>query len=360
MTLSPDDPPGTLIEAVRYEIGLRRLSENTEKAYVRWVQRYVRFHDLQHPCAHGASEVRDFLAWLATEEMVSASTQNQARAAVLFLFHNVLKTRAPWVREIERAKGAERLPVVLSEDEAERVLDELEGGPGVAALLMYGSGLRLQETVRLRIKDIDVDGGTIHVYDGKGKKDRRTMLPERVVEPLREHLGRVVKLFRDDCRQRDFRLVLPDAMSVKSPRAARDWRWCWAFPSKNLLMLDDPPGMTRMHVHPSWIQRLMAVASRASGISKRASCHSLRHAFATHSYESGCDIRTVQELLGHADVNTTMRYVHVLNRGVRGVRSPADRNRRGRGKGLRGGDRREGNRGEGDRREGDRWEDGEE
>jgi integron integrase len=289
-----------------------------------WARRFVRFHAGRHPEHLGVAEVRAFLNDLAVVRGVSASTQNQARAALLFMYREAMSIHLPWMTGIERARGAQRLPVVMTRDEVQRVLAQLNGRVRLMSLLMYGGGLRLMEVVTLRVQDVDVASRTILVRDGKGAKDRRTMLAESAVEPLREHVERVKKLARTDFARRRFVNELPDAYGTKNPGALRDFRWCWLFPSRRVTDIGSPAQSVRRHVHETVLQRAVSRAVRLSGISKRASCHTFRHSFATHLLEANYDIRTIQELLGHEDVSTTMIYTHVLNRGGRGVRSPAD------------------------------------
>lgn len=289
-----------------------------------WVKRFARFHGLRPPHLLGPTEIRSFLSDLAVTHKVSASTQNQARAALVFLYRDVLAQDVPWLANVERAKRPHRIPVVLTRAEVTLVLDGLSGRVQLMALLMYGGGLRLMEVVALRVKDIDLASRTIAIRDGKGAKDRLTMLPESAIAPLREHLERVQRLWKRDYRQREFVNQLPGAFGDKDPGALRDFRWCWMFPARSIKVEPRSKRITRPHVHPTVLQRAVSKAVHASGITKRASCHTFRHSFATHLLEANYDIRTIQELMGHSDVSTTMIYTHVLNRGGRGVRSPAD------------------------------------
>ena len=289
-----------------------------------WAKRYVRFHEMQHPARLGLLDVRAFLTYLAADRNVSASTQNQARAALQFMYREVLQSGFSWMEGVERAKRPHRVPVVLSRAEVRTVIDGLSGSVRLIALLLYGGGLRLSGALNLRVKDLDFDHRSLVVRDGKGAKDRLTIMPEVVIEPLRAHLVKVEALWRRDLRRRDFALVLPHAFARKSASAEREWRWYWAFPSRRLLVKDVGVGVHRVHAHATVVQRAVARAVSVAGLAKRATCHTFRHSFATHLLEDGYDIRTIQELLGHADVATTMIYTHVLNRGGRGVRSPAD------------------------------------
>ena len=318
------DRPLTLIGQYRRVIRLRHYSPRTEGAYVSWVRRFVRFHGMRHPRSLTPTHVRAFLSHLSTGLSVSASTQNQALAALLFLYRDVLRMRLPWLDGIERAKRPARLPSVLTREEAWRVIDGLPGRARLLAILMYGSGLRLTEAVSLRVKDVDVKSRSVTVRSGKGGKDRVTVLPERLVEPMLEQLNHARRCWHEDLADPRFAIELPDALSRKVPSAARQLPWYWVFPATRLYH-DPRTGSTRRHhLHPTGVQRSVATATRAASIQKRVTCHTFRHSFATHLLEAGYDIRTIQELMGHSDVSTTMIYTHVLNRGGRGVRSPAD------------------------------------
>ena len=321
---APEAGKLTLISRLRRETALRHYSPRTEDAYAMWVKRYVRFHGLKHPEDLGVVAIRGFLTDLATVRGVSASTQNQARAALVFLYRHVLQQDIPWIAGVERAKRPERLPVVLTKPEARLVLDAMSGAPRLMATLMYGSGLRVSEAVQLRVKDIDLASRSIVVREGKGMKDRVTMLPVSVIEELREHLARVERLWRRDTASPGFTNDLPGVYGVKNPGALRDLRWTWVFPATRTYVDTKTGRVGRSHRHVTVVQRAVADAVHASGIKKRASCHTFRHSFATHLLEANYDLRTIQELMGHADVSTTMIYTHVLNRGGRGVQSPAD------------------------------------
>ena len=314
-----------LLDRLRRVLRTRHYSARTETAYVAWVRRYVRFHGLTHPAALGERDVEAFLSHLAVTHRVAPSTQNQALAALLFLYRDVLALPIAVPEHTVRAKAHPRLPVVLSRDEVREVLGRLRGTPALVALLLYGSGLRLLECLTLRVKDVDVAGGEILVRAGKGGKDRRTVLPDSARAPLAAQLAITRRLHDRDLARGRGRVALPHALAAKLPAAAREWRWQWLFPARRAYADAATGERMRHHLHESAMQRAMALAVRASGIQKRATCHTLRHSFATHLLEDGYDIRTVQELLGHADVRTTMIYTHVLNRGGRGVRSPADR-----------------------------------
>jgi integron integrase len=319
-----DDRPLTLIGQMRRVLRLRHYSRRTEEAYVAWTRRFVRFHGMRHPRELEPAAVRAFLSDLAVRERVSASTQNQALAALLFLYREVLRVSLPWLEGIERAKRPARLPVVLTRGEVAQVLAGMSGSAKLVAILMYGSGLRLMEAVGLRVKDVDFESRSVTVRAGKGQKDRVTVLPERVVEPLREHLRGVERVWREDMRDPSFAVSLPFGFAVKAPSAARAFGWYWVFPASRTYVERATHARRRHHLHETVVQRQVALVARAARIHKRVTCHTFRHSFATHLLESGYDIRTIQELLGHSDVSTTMVYTHVVRRGGRGVRSPAD------------------------------------
>jgi integron integrase len=313
-----------LLDQVRAAIRQRHFSPRTEQAYVGWIRRYVLFHDKRHPAEMGEQEVARFLSSLATAGRVSASTQNQALSALLFLYGEVLGRRLDWLQNVARAKRPIRLPVVLTRQEVESILERLTGVPWLMASLLYGAGLRLMECARLRVKDIDFERNEITVRDGKGRKDRVTLLPQSLRGPLQEHLRRVRALHQKDLARGRGRVALPGALTLKYPNADREWGWQWVFPATRFYY-DRLTGLRhRHHLHESVLQRAVKDAARLAGLAKPASCHTLRHSFATHLLEGGYDIRTIQELLGHSDVSTTMIYTHVLNRGGRGVRSPLD------------------------------------
>ncbi len=309
---------------MRTALRARHYSRRTEQAYCLWVRRFIRFHGRRHPAQMGEPEVNAFLTSLATDEHVSASTQTQALSALLFLYRNVIHRDIGALHGLVRARKDRRLPVVLTRDEVQRVLDQLDGDLWLVASLLYGSGLRLMECLRLRIQDVDFSRGEVTVRDGKGGKDRVTMLPDASAAPLRRHLARVKELHARDLAAGWGRVRLPDAVDRKYPHAATDWRWQWVFPQRRRWRDPVTGEQGRHHVHETVVQRAVGEAVRRAGLTKRASCHTLRHSFATHLLEAGYDIRTIQELLGHKDVRTTMIYTHVLNRGGRGVRSPID------------------------------------
>lgn len=300
------------------------MSLRTEKAYLHWIRRYVDFHGRQSPQALGPAAIESFLTDLATRLHVAASTQNQALAAILFLYKQVLATDLPWLENIVRASKPRHLPVVLSRDEVRRVLAELRGTPWLVASLLYGGGLRLHEGLALRVKDVDIERCELVVRDGKGRKDRITTLPQSLRDPLLGHFARLREWFDNERRQSRPGVSVPFALAHKYPQAPTSWAWQYVFPSVSICSDPYSGRPVRHHAHPSSIQSAVARAVRKSGLLKPASCHTFRHCFATHLLESGYDIRTVQELLGHGDVKTTMIYTHVLNRGGRAVRSPLD------------------------------------
>jgi integron integrase len=317
--------PPRLLDQLRAALRMKHYSRRTEQAYARWVVRFIRFHGLRHPSGLGADEIRGFLSHLAVSGRVAASTQNQALAALLFLYRHVLGVDLPRIDDVVRAKRPARIPVVLTREEVSKVLAELSGTPRLVAGLLYGSGLRLLEALRLRVKDLDFEMHQITVRDGKGQKDRLSMLPLQLEPGLREHLDRVRERHRRDLRSGGGEVYLPFAFDRKNPGAARSWSWQYCFPARSLSTDPRSGAVRRHHLAESTIQHAMRGAVRAVGITKPATCHTLRHSFATHLLEDGYDIRTVQELLGHADVRTTMIYTHVLNRGGLAVRSPLDR-----------------------------------
>ncbi len=314
-----------LLDQVRGKIRLKHYSLRTEQAYLDWIKRFILHFDKRHPRDMGAREVEAFLTWLAVEGRVAASTQNQAKSALLFLYREVLETELPWLDNVERAKAPKRLPVVLTREEVSRLLSGLSGVHWLIASLLYGAGLRVMEGVRLRVKDVDFARGEILVRDGKGFKDRVTMLPAALANPLREQLARARAVHERDLAAGGGAVFLPYALARKYPNAAREWCWQYVFPTA-MLSVDPRDGERRRHhLQDQAVQRAIRQAVLDTGLTKPATPHTLRHSFATHLLEGGYDIRTVQELLGHADVATTMIYTHVLNRGGRGVVSPIDR-----------------------------------
>jgi integron integrase len=317
-------PPSAprLLDRLRQQVRLRHLSYRTEQAYVQWVKRYVRYHGLRHPEHMGAPEAEAFLNHLASERNVAASTQNQALAALLFLYNHVLDAPIGHMDGLVRARRPHRLPVVLSHEEVQALLHHLRGTYRLFASLLYGTGMRISGGLRLRVKDLDFDRRIITVRSGKGDRDRHTMLPDSLRPALERQVGRVRALHEEDLAAGGGRARLPHAYEQKHPGAALAFGWQFVFPSRKL-SVDPRTGRThRHHLSPSAVQRAVASAAREAGLTKRVSCHALRHSFATHLLEAGYDIRTVQELLGHQKVQTTQIYTHVLNRGGLGVRSP--------------------------------------
>jgi integron integrase len=321
----PQNKP-KLLDEVRDVIRRKHFSIRTEQTYVDWVRRFILFHNKRHPREMAETEITAFLTHLARDGRVAASTQNQALSALLFLYKEVLKQDIGWLQGVERAKRPSRLPVVLTRDEVHKIFAHLHGTYRLMAGLLYGSGLRLMECVRLRVKDMDFGYACIAVRDGKGAKDRVTMLPVNLAKPLERHLQKVKAQHEEDLEAGFGSVFLPDAIARKNPAAAKQWIWQYVFPSSRLST--DPrssvPVKQRHHVNETVLQDAVKTAVRASGISKPATCHTLRHSFATHLLENGYDIRTVQELLGHKDVSTTMVYTHVLNKPGIGVKSPLD------------------------------------
>ena len=315
----------SLLTAVRRASRVRHYSRRTDAAYVGWIKRFIRFCGMRHPRELGAADVTRFLTHLAVDGKVTASTQNQALSAIVFLYREVLGAPVGWLAALVRAKRSTRVPVVLTKHEVRRVLAQLKGRGvvGLIAGVLYGTGMRLLEALRLRVKDIDFAKNEIVVRGGKGDRDRVTMLPERLKGALLKHLAAVRVQHERDLEAGAGAVELPGALAAKYPNAGREWAWQWVFPATR--MYEAAGGeQRRHHLHETVMQRAFREAVRAAGLAKRASCHTLRHSFATHLLEAGYDIRTVQELLGHRSLNTTMIYTHVLNRGGLGVRSPAD------------------------------------
>ena len=322
--LPRDERKYSLVGMFRRQMRLRRMSPRTEEAYVAWVKRFVKFHGMRHPQTLGEAGVTVFLTHLAVEARVSASTQNQALAALLFLYRDVLRAPLPWLNGVVPARRPSRLPSVLTREEVRRVAAEVGGVPHLVVLLLYGAGLRLMEALTLRVKDLDLEQAMMTVRGGKGDKDRMTVLPRSAVAPLTAHLRQAAEQHRRDLRAGHGTVALPDALTRKIPGAQRAWAWQWVFPATRLYRDSVTGEIRRHHLHETVIQRAVIDAARRAAISKRVTCHTFRHSFATHLLEDGYDIRTIQELLGHRDVRTTMIYTHVLNRGGRAVNSPAD------------------------------------
>ncbi len=314
-----------LLDRVRSALRARHYSRRTEKAYVDWIRRFILFHGKRHPTDMGADEVTRFLSHLAVAGRVSASTQNQALAAILFLYGCVLEQKLPWLDDIVRAKRPVRLPIVLTREEVRALLAELSQPERLIAALLYGAGLRLLECLQLRVKDLDFARRQITVRSGKGNKDRATVLPSSLAAELRGHLDAGRRAHDDDKVHGGGWVLLPDALAAKFPNAGCEWIWQYVFPATRRFIERRTGRLHRHHLHESAVQKAVKIAALKAGLTKRVTCHTLRHSFATHLLEAGYDIRTVQELLGHADVSTTMIYTHVLNRGPAGVQSPADR-----------------------------------
>jgi len=317
-------PPG-LLAVAREKMRTRHLALRTEQAYLQWLRRYVAFHNRRHPRELGAPEIEQFLTHLAVHRKVGAAMQNQALQALLFLYRHVLQIELPWLDGVTRACQPKRLPVVLSRTEVRALLAQLQGTPWLVANLLYGSGLRLMEGLRLRVKDLALERGELIVREGKGGRDRVTMLPAALDVPMRAHLGRLRSWYEEERRQQQPGVSLPFALARKYPQAGTQWGWQYLFPGASLCR-DPYSGMpVRHHLHEKTVQRAVQQAVHRARITRPASCHTLRHCFATHLLEDGYDIRTVQELLGHSDLKTTMIYTHVMAKGVNGVRSPLDR-----------------------------------
>lgn len=314
-----------LLDRVRIAVRAKHYSLATERSYVQWVKRFILWSGKRHPATMGAAEVTAYLTHLSVDREVSSSTQNQALSALLFLYREVLDVQLPWLDNLVRAKPSKHLPAVLSQDEVRRLLAKTSGTPGLILTLLYGTGMRLMEAMRLRVKDVDIERRTITIREGKGSKDRTTMLPEQLVKPMREQLDARRKLHDIDLSRGMADVEMPHALERKFPNAGKQFAWQFVFPSPGYCTCPRTGVIRRHHLHEVNVQRAMRRALIAAGIDKRATVHTLRHSFATHLLESGSDIRTVQELLGHNDVSTTMIYTHVLNRGGRGTVSPLDR-----------------------------------
>jgi integron integrase len=316
--------PPKLLDQVRDKIRLKNYSIRTEQAYTDWIKRYNLFFGKRHPGEMGAPEVEQFLTHLAVNGRVSASTQNQARCALLFLYKEVLAVELPWLDNVEQAKAPKRLPVVLNREEVQAILSRLNGTNWLIASLLYGTGMRIMECLRLRVQDVDMKRREILIRDGKGFKDRVTMLPVSLVQPLEAHLRKVREVHQRDLSQGYGSVYMPYALERKYPHAANEWGWQYVFPAAKLSTDPRSGAVRRHHVQEQAIQRAVKQAARDADLIKAATPHTFRHSFATHLLEGGYDIRTVQELLGHTDVSTTMIYTHVLNKGGKGVTSPLD------------------------------------
>ena len=315
-----------LLDQVRDQIRTLHYSIRTEEAYISWIRDFILFHHKRHPADMGAPEVRAYLSHLAVERQVAASTQNQALSALLFLYREVLKQPPEWIEDVVRAKKSKRLPVIFTREEAQAVLARLDGTKWLMASLLYGAGLRLMECVRMRVKDVDFAQHQIVVRDGKGGKDRVTMLPLKLVEPLTRHLEKVKAWHLQDIEEGFGSVYLPYALARKYPQAEREWCWQYVFPATHRSIDPRTGDERRHHISETSLQKAVKQAIKVCRINKPGNCHTFRHSFATHLLEDGYDIRTIQELLGHSDISTTMIYTHVLNRSGRGVRSPLDGN----------------------------------
>jgi integron integrase len=313
-----------LIARMKSEIRRRGYSIRTEQTYISWATRYIGFHQGHDPADLDMSAISSFLEHLALARNVSSSTQNQALNALVFLYKQVLGQELGKLESFVRAKRPKRMPVALTPGEVRRLLDAMGGVFRLQAGLLYGAGMRLMECIRLRVQDVDFGYRQITVRNGKGMKDHDVPLPDSCIEPLQAHLASVKILFKQDIAEGHGEVFLPDALACKYPKAAAEWRWQYVFPSQRLSVDPRSKQVRRHHLHENGLQKAVKQAANAAGIEKRVSCHSLRHSFATHLLERGQDIRTVQELLGHADVSTTMIYTHVLNKGGAGVQSPLD------------------------------------
>jgi len=316
--------PTKLLDQVRERVRIKHYSYRTEQSYVQWIKRFILFHNKKHPKDLGEEEITQFLSHLAMQKNVAASTQNQALCAIVFLYKNVLNIDLGEFSKIQWAKRPKRLPVVFSKDEVKRILAEMSGVYKIMAALLYGSGLRLSECLRLRIKDIDFDYQQITVRSGKGDKDRTTVLPESFMDDLKKHIAGVVKIQEQDIQKGYDTVYLPYALADKYPNAGKEIGWHYLFPAQELAVDPRSGVLQRHHIQDLSLQRAVKTAMKKAGIRKHGSCHTFRHSFATHLLENGTDIRTVQELLGHSSVETTMIYTHVLRKGKYGVKSPAD------------------------------------
>ena len=316
-------PEQKLLERVRTELRTNHYSLRTEKTYLSWMRRFILFHNKRHPKDMGAEEIRAFINNLANNHHVSSSTQNQALQGILFLYKNILNKDVGWIEDIKRSSRIKHLPVVLSKKEVSKVFEHLSGTTKIVVSLLYGSGLRLSEALKLRIKDIDFDYKQIIVRDGKGEKDRHTILPDSIISVLKQHLNKVYLQHKTDLKKGRGETILPYALNRKYPNAGKEFGWQFAFPADKMIKDKENGLLIRWHIHESTIQRAVKEAIKKAGVNKSGSPHTFRHSFATHLLENGYDIRTIQELLGHNSVKTTMIYTHVLNRGL-GVKSPLD------------------------------------
>lgn len=324
MPMPTTDNKPKLLTQLSQAMRSRHYSRKTESTYIHWIKRFIFFHHVRHPKDMAEPEINAYLTHLAVKEHVSSSTQNQALCAIIFLYKYVLNRKIGDIGEVIRAKQSRYIPVVMTKDEVKAVVGNLTGDKKLMISLMYGTGLRLMECLRLRVQDIDFGRNEITVRDGKGAKDRITMLPESLKEPLRQHLVKTKSVHESDIKDGWGYVLMPYALDRKYPNAPRDWRWQWVFPQEKRWKNTKTGEQGRHHVHETLLQKAVKEAVMKSGIAKRIGCHTFRHSFATHLLENGYDIRTIQELLGHKDISTTMIYTHVLSKGGHGVRSPFD------------------------------------
>lgn len=312
-----------LLEQVRTELRRNHYSQKTEESYISWIKRYIIFNDKRHPNEMGKDEIQNFINFLAVKQRVAAATQNQALQGILYLYKNVLNKDVGWLDDIKHVSRVKHLPVVFSKREVEKILEQLNGVVKLIVSLLYGGGLRLNECLNLRIKDVDFDYNQIVVRDGKGEKDRYTILPKSIQPELRQHMNKVYLIHKNDLSRGRGETVLPYALKLKYPNAGKEFKWQYVFPADKFVKQKDTGLIFRYHIHESTIQRAVKTAITEAKVNKQGSPHAFRHSFATHLLENGADIRTIQELLGHQSVRTTMIYTHVLNRGV-GIKSPLD------------------------------------
>lgn len=316
-------PKTKLLDQVRIHLRSKYYSRKTEESYINWIKRFIFYNKKRHPGELGKDEIRNFINYLSIERHVSASTQNQALQGILYLYKNVINKEIGWIDEISHAERKKHLPVVLTKYEVNKVFEYLNGIPLLISMLLYGSGLRLGECLKIRIQDIDLEYRTIVVRNGKGEKDRITVLPDKLIQELKTHINRVRNLYNIDMKKGNVLVKLPYALDKKYPNAGKEFCWQYLFPAKSLVYSEEEGKNYRVHLHQSTFQKIFKEAVRKADVTKQASPHTLRHSFATHLLHAGYDIRTIQELLGHHSVRTTMVYTHILNRGI-GIRSPLD------------------------------------
>ena len=316
-------PESKLLNRVRTELRAKHYSKRTEQAYIGWIKRFILFNNKKHPDEMGADEIKEYINYLAVSKKVSSSTQNQALQGILFLYKNILKKDVGWIDDIKKVSRVKHLPVVLNKEEINKILEYLDGIVLLVSKLLYGSGMRLGECLKIRVQDLDLELRTITVRDGKGEKDRITILPDKLIETLNRQINKVKNLHKLDLQKGNVEVPMPYALHKKYPNAGKEIGWQYLFPAKSLVYNPELKKYFRVHLHPSTYQKEFKKSVRKAEIIKQATPHTLRHSFATHLLQNGYDIRTVQELLGHNSVKTTMIYTHVLNRGI-GVRSPLD------------------------------------